>query len=135
MNGCLVSGQRPAQEEAGLEGSVQGGCLQLNGAQTVFVARLEHLSTQHHCPPLLRRNAEANGLQDIRIADWSNEVAPFWGEVRHCCCCWCWWWWWPAPCTTLRLALSWPPLADSQNRLAPLLWTGSTRARRWSSLP
>lgn len=25
--------------------------------------------------------AEANGLQDIKIADWSNEVAPFWGEV------------------------------------------------------
>lgn len=24
---------------------------------------------------------EANGLQDIKIADWSNEVAPFWGEV------------------------------------------------------
>jgi len=26
-------------------------------------------------------HAEANGLQDIRTADWSNEVAPFWGEV------------------------------------------------------
>jgi hypothetical protein len=25
--------------------------------------------------------AEANGLQDINTADWSNEVAPFWGEV------------------------------------------------------
>jgi hypothetical protein len=25
--------------------------------------------------------AEANGLQDIKTADWSNEVAPFWGEV------------------------------------------------------
>ena len=25
--------------------------------------------------------AEENGLQDIRTADWSNEVAPFWGEV------------------------------------------------------
>eukprot|EP00879_Flechtneria_rotunda_P001463 GHRR01001617.1.p1 GENE.GHRR01001617.1~~GHRR01001617.1.p1 ORF type:complete len:335 (+),score=64.25 GHRR01001617.1:1509-2513(+) len=24
---------------------------------------------------------EAQGLQDIKTADWSNEVAPFWGEV------------------------------------------------------
>lgn len=37
------------------------------------------------CPPARRvlslsLSAE-NGLQDIRTADWSNEVAPFWGEV------------------------------------------------------
>ena len=24
---------------------------------------------------------EAKGLQDIRTADWSEEVAPFWGAV------------------------------------------------------
>lgn len=28
-----------------------------------------------------QRLFEANGLQDIKTADWSNEVAPFWGEV------------------------------------------------------
>jgi hypothetical protein len=25
--------------------------------------------------------AEAEGLTDIKVADWSNEVAPFWAEV------------------------------------------------------
>jgi hypothetical protein len=28
-------------------------------------------------------SAEAEGLTDIKVADWSNEVAPFWAEVRQ----------------------------------------------------
>ena len=34
-----------------------------------------------HVHVYIHENAEANGLQDIKTADWSNEVAPFWGEV------------------------------------------------------
>lgn len=34
------------------------------------------------CASLMPRlHTETHGLQDIRTADWSNEVAPFWGEV------------------------------------------------------
>lgn len=31
--------------------------------------------------PLPTFNTEAEGLVDIKTADWSNEVAPFWSEV------------------------------------------------------
>ena len=49
-------------------------------------SRLQRIADRYHLPPWVPAQdyldaAAASGFRDIRYADWSQAVAPFWGEV------------------------------------------------------
>lgn len=56
-------------------------CRQCGATDTLFLTAARVALCTAFLVCVLDVLAEANGLQDIKIADWSNEVAPFWGEV------------------------------------------------------